>query len=121
MEAIVIAGLSSTALVAVAIWVYLESKKQLQFTQRFVRLNKLRSYRLSKMLRHLGIDLEKYIDKMPSQSQWMHMNNCQHCPNTLECDEHLSDGKPIVNMNFCPNYMSLIKHSHKEMINTSGK
>jgi len=115
MEAIIIAGLSSSALILVAIWVHFESKEQLAFSRHHAQLAKLRSYRLSKMLKYLGIDLDAYIDNMPPQSQWMHMNNCQHCPNTLECDEHLSNGKPITDMNFCPNYISLIKHSTRDM------
>jgi len=115
MEAIVIAGLSSSALFILAAWVHFESKQQLAFSQHQHKLAKLRSYRLSKMLKFLGIDQEKYIEKMPSQSQWMHMNNCQHCPNTVECDDHLSDGKPILDMSFCPNYISLIKHSTRDM------
>jgi len=115
MEAIIIAGLSSTALLVVAIWVHYESKEQLAFSRRIGKLNELRSYRLSKMLKYLGIDLDGYVDRMPPQSQWMHMNNCKHCPNTIECDDHLSNGKPILDMSFCPNYISLIKHSTREM------
>ena len=115
MEAFVIAGLSTTVLAAVAIWVHFESKQQLAFSARQSKLTRLKTYRLSKMLKYLGIDAEKYIEKMPPQSQWMHINNCQHCPNTVECDDHLSNGKPIQNMSFCPNYISLIRHSTSEM------
>jgi hypothetical protein len=115
MEAIVIAGLSSTALIVLAVWIHYESRQQLAFSQQQVQLARLRSFRLSKMLKYLGINAEKYIEKMPPQSQWMHMNNCKHCPNTVECDDHLSDGKPILDMSFCPNYISLIKHSTRDM------
>lgn len=115
MEAILIAGVCTGALLALAAWVHFESKKQLAYSVRESKLAHLKQYRLSKMLAFLGIDVRKYIDYMPSQSQWMHLNNCQHCPNTVECDEHLSNGKPILDMNFCPNYVSLIRHSDERM------
>ena len=115
MEAILIAGVCTGTLVALAVWVHYESKKQLEFSVRKSKMAYLKQFRLSKMLGYLGIDIEKYVEHMPPQSQWMHLNNCQHCPNTIECDQHLSEGKPILDMNFCPNYVSLIRHSDERM------
>jgi len=75
--------------------------------------NTVARYRLSKMLAFLGIELESYVRHIPEQLIAQHVRQCAACPNIPECDSCLRDGRFIADMNFCPNYRSLMICSRK--------
>lgn len=88
-----------------------EIGRQAEFQSQLELRDKLRQFRLSKMLAFLGVDSERYIRKLPKEDIHRHLETCSQCSNIPACDSHLRDGKPVTNMNFCPNYKSLIRHS----------
>jgi len=76
-----------------------------------VLLNRVRRLRLHKMLAFLGINQDEYLRAVPAADINQHIHRCSHCKELDICDSCLRDGKSIVNMNFCPNHMSLTGHS----------
>ena len=69
------------------------------------------SLRLSKMLSYLHVDVDQYVCKIPVEDIQHHIENCSQCRGLDVCDSCLRDGKVVHNMDFCPNYWSLIEHS----------
>jgi hypothetical protein len=67
--------------------------------------------RLSNMVRYLGIDMESYIMKLPEREIRHHIMRCKTCPNIPACDRCLRDGEVTNNLDFCPNYSSLLGFS----------
>ena len=68
-------------------------------------------YRLSKMLAFIGIKLDDYIMRLPLAAIQQHIINCHDCLNIRTCDRCLRDGEYINDMNFCPNFQSLMMYS----------
>jgi hypothetical protein len=68
-------------------------------------------YRLSKMLAFIGIQLDDYLTRIPHHAIQQHITNCAACPNIPTCDHCLRDGGFVADMNFCPNYQSLMAYS----------
>ncbi len=68
-------------------------------------------YRLSKMLAFIGIKLDDYITRLPIAAIQQHVINCHNCPNIGICDRCLRDGEYVSDMNFCPNFQSLMMYS----------
>jgi hypothetical protein len=68
-------------------------------------------YRLSKMLGFIGIRLDDYLSIIPHEAIRKHIINCKNCPNIPTCDRCLRDGEYVNDMNFCPNYQSLMAYS----------
>lgn len=68
-------------------------------------------YRLSKMLSFLGIRLHDYLTRIPHDAIEKHITNCDACPNIPLCDRCLRDNQYVNDMNFCPNYQSLMAFS----------
>ncbi|MCK5639806.1 MAG: hypothetical protein KAJ19_03375 [Gammaproteobacteria bacterium] len=81
---------------------------QLQYQQLKQRVTRLR---LSHMLTFLGADLDEYLDKVPREEIEKHIHNCKECKALQTCDDCLGNGRPVSDMNFCPNYRSLTLHS----------
>ena len=67
-------------------------------------------YRLSSMLRYLGIRMESYINNMPEGEIRKHIIRCKTCPSISTCDRCLRDEETINNMYFCPNYSALLAY-----------
>jgi hypothetical protein len=65
-------------------------------------------YRLSSMLQYLGIPMEDYVTKLPVRAITQHIKRCRSCPNIQVCDRCLRDGEMTSNLDFCPNYSSLV-------------
>lgn len=76
-----------------------------------VMLNRLMHVRLHKMLQYLGANEDEYLRTIPAADINKEIYRCSKCKTQDICDRSLRDGKLIVNMSFCPNYKSLIKHS----------
>ncbi|MGD8594533.1 MAG: DUF6455 family protein [Gammaproteobacteria bacterium] len=68
-------------------------------------------YRLSSMLRYMGIHIENYVMKLPEEQIRKHIIRCNTCQNLSTCDRCLRNGETIDNMSFCPNYDSLLAFS----------
>ncbi|WP_455210030.1 DUF6455 family protein [Kaarinaea lacus] len=68
-------------------------------------------YRLSSMLRYLGIRMESYIMKLPEEEIRKHIIRCRTCPSISTCDRCLRDDETMSKMDFCPNYSSLLAYS----------
>lgn len=87
-------------------------KKKLELNQhREILRHELYHYRLSSMLRYLGIRIEKYIIELPEEQIRKHIIRCNTCQNVSTCDRCLCNGETINDMNFCPNYGSLLVYS----------
>ncbi|HFQ92115.1 MAG TPA: hypothetical protein ENK29_04470 [Chromatiales bacterium] len=70
--------------------------------------------RLSRMLDRLGVPREGYFSIMSREIIKRHIDNCRRCsrsPGVRLCDAYLDEGRPVRNMRFCPNYLSLIANS----------
>ena len=97
-------------LVLVGIPQYKEHQRQQQKIRRqkekFYRI--VSKYRLSKMLAFIGIQLDDYLTRIPLKVIKKHIINCKACPNIPTCDRCLRDGEYVNDMNFCPNYQSLM-------------
>lgn len=66
-------------------------------------------FRLRKMLSFVGIDIDQYINQIPTRDISHHITNCHNCTNISACDKCLNTRhKSVNNINFCPNHKSLI-------------
>lgn len=74
------------------------------------RKQALLQLRLSKMLKHLGADLDQYVRKVPFAGIQEAMQTCASCRQIERCDRCLRDGMRM-DPHFCPNYDRLIAHS----------
>ncbi len=86
-----------------------ESRREVQRHRELTR--RVRQLRLCKMLSYLGVELDEYARALPPYDTESHVRNCKGCEALETCDACLRDGKIVWDMNFCPNYGSLIKHS----------
>ena len=61
--------------------------------------------RLSRMLRHLGIDREQYLHEQTGLTIRRHMNRCNNCEDKEKCDQALAEDKPadVDALGFCNN------------------
>jgi hypothetical protein len=51
------------------------------------------------------------LNRIPHNAIQQHITNCAACPNIPTCDHCLRDGRFVSDMNFCPNYQSLMAYS----------
>ena len=64
--------------------------------------------RLSRMLAALGISKARYIHQTPVVEIRQHMQNCEQCENTQECDSRLAKGEVDADhIGFCNNEETL--------------
>lgn len=103
-------GFIGALAILTAFTLYLYNKYEVQQQHEVLR-QRVRKFRLYKMLLYLGVNFERYIKVLPREAILDHTRNCSACPNTPTCDKCIVDGKIINDMNFCPNYQSLIKYS----------
>ena len=77
-----------------------------QFQQAFAR--RVRSLRLHRMLRGLGIDTSRYMQRVDVDVLEEQVDRCETCPSKQVCDEHFDAGKAAADSEaFCPNHQSL--------------
>ena len=105
-------GFIGALAILTAFILYLYNRYKVQ-QQHKILGQKIHQFRLYKMLLYLGVNFDHYIRGLPRETILNHASNCSVCPNTPTCDKCISGGKIISNMNFCPNYQSLIKYSPK--------
>lgn len=68
----------------------------------------VRRLRLFKMLAILGIPFDLYMKLVPIQDIERHVVNCRRCGQLEACDECLETRRCVANIQFCPNYASLV-------------
>jgi len=68
----------------------------------------IRNLRLYKMLGLLKIPFERYVDCVPINEIRLNILNCRRCNNIDICDQCLRQGISTIEMDFCPNYQSLL-------------
>ena len=102
----VIAGLAAAGFLALLVrfYSYLEFERYPRIRLKLV----VRRLRLSKMLALLGIPFELYIKLVPIRDIERHVFNCRRCGRLDTCDKCLESGRCVENMQFCPNYSSLV-------------
>ena len=107
-------GLSSLALVILVglpLVIKHRQKKQRLYHRNAELRQSVLQFRLSKMLAFIGIRLDDYLSRIPHDAIQRHITNCAACPNIPTCDQCLRDGRFVRDMNFCPNYQSLMAYS----------
>ena len=76
------------------------------------RINDLR---IRRMLESLGVSSKRYMRKALIADVETHLNRCQQCPNTPECDAALGKGDTSKGDAFCPNFRELVKFSRRRV------
>jgi len=80
--------------------------REAQFQQAFER--RVRSLRLHRMLRGLGIDTSRYMHRVHVDVLEEQVHRCETCSSKQVCDEHFDAGKAAADSEaFCPNHQSL--------------
>jgi hypothetical protein len=74
-------------------------------------VNRVKHLRLYKMLMFLGADQDEYLRTVPAADINRQIQRCSSCRALDICDSCLHDGHRVDNMNFCPNYSSLVESS----------
>ena len=75
----------------------------------YQKLNdRIKPLRMHKMLHALGIDDNQYTRGNPVNEIEMHMNRCQQCGNTEQCDVELESGLVTHADQYCPNNEDLL-------------
>jgi hypothetical protein len=69
---------------------------------------RLSHLRIHRMLESLGVSRRRYLRKAFITDVETHLNRCQECPNTPECDTALRKGDVSNGDAFCPNFRALI-------------
>lgn len=73
-------------------------------------LQAIRSLRLNRMLRLMGIPLARYMASVPLTEIKKHVTACRGCTEVGACDRCLRKGVLNTDMSFCPNYEYLSKY-----------
>jgi Family of unknown function (DUF6455) len=76
-------------------------------------LERIKQLRMHKMLQALGVDEKEYTRGNPVIEIEMHMNRCQECGNTEQCDSELESGEIKHADQYCPNNEDLLNSSAK--------
>ena len=71
-------------------------------------LERIKQLRMHKMLQALGIDEKEYTRGNQVNEIEMHMNRCQGCGNTEQCDAELESGEIKHADQYCPNNEDLL-------------
>ena len=80
--------------------------REAQFQQAFTR--RIRSQRLHRMLRGLGIDTYRYMHRVAVDVLEEQVHRCETCPSKQSCDDHFDAGRAAADSEaFCPNHKSL--------------
>ena len=100
--------LSGTALAVVGVRAWRSAVREKYYVRLKRRLGRLRMF---KMLNYLGADVDAYVHAVPASELDVEMHRCARCTAVVTCDACLRDGKMMIDMNFCPVYRSVIRHS----------
>ena len=78
-------------------------------------LSQISNMRMGKMMDALGISKEKYIHQESVLDISHHIDNCNACDKTDQCDEKLASEDVVVeNINFCENEESMVELVFKQ-------
>ena len=76
-------------------------------------LERIKQLRMHKMLQALGVDEKEYTRGNQVNEIEMHMNRCQECGNTEQCDAELKIGEIKHADQYCPNNEDLLNSAAK--------
>ena len=76
-------------------------------------LDRIKQLRMHKMMQALGVDEKEYTRGNQVNEIKMHMNRCQECANTEQCDSELESGEIKRADQYCPNNEDLLNSSAK--------
>lgn len=76
-------------------------------------LEQIKQLRMHKMLQVLGVDEKEYTRGNQVNEIEMHMNRCQECGNTEQCDAELESGEIKHADQYCPNNEDLLNSAKK--------
>jgi len=80
----------------------------------YQKLNdRIKPLRMYKMLDALGVDDKQYTRGHPVNEIEKHMNRCQQCGNTEQCDSELESGQITHADQYCPNNEDLLNTVNK--------
>lgn len=83
----------------------------------YQKLNdRIKPLRMHKMLHALGIDDNKYTRSNHVNEIEMHMNRCQQCGNTEQCDSELASGNVTNADQYCPNNEDLLNSAKRTSV-----
>lgn len=71
-------------------------------------MERVKSERIHEMLQSLGIAPEHYIHATRVNEIEIHINRCQACANTEQCDRELLEGLTSAVESYCPNNGDLL-------------
>lgn len=72
-------------------------------------IERIKPLRMHKMLQALGVDEKQYTRGNPVNEIEVHMERCQQCSNTEQCDSELESGEIKHADQYCPNNEDLLK------------
>ena len=79
-------------------------------------IDRIEQLRMHKMLQALGIDEKEYTHSNQVNEIEMHMNRCQECSNTEQCDSELENGEIKHADQYCPNNEDLLNAAAKSSV-----
>ena len=82
---------------------------------------RIASLRIHRMLEALGVSRRSYMSKAAFSEVETHLDRCQQCPNTPECDAALEQGDTSNGEAFCPNFRKLVKFSRRRRLVSSRR
>jgi hypothetical protein len=106
-----LASVTFIILIGLPLFIKHHREKQKRYHRNAELRQSVLQFRLSKMLAFIGIRLDDYLTRIPYDAIQRHITNCAACPNIPTCDHCLRDGRFVSDMNFCPNYQSLMAYS----------
>ena len=74
-------------------------------------LNRVKRFRFYKMLKFLGVEENEYLHAVPTADINQQIHRCSQCKTLDLCDSCLRDRRQVFDLNFCPNYRSILEHS----------
>ena len=77
-------------------------------------ISRIKPLRMHRMLQALGIETGKYARGHPVNEIEMHMQRCQRCSNTEQCDSELASGSVQHAEEYCPNNSDLLDTPAKQ-------
>jgi hypothetical protein len=106
---IVAGGALSVAVIAMLVSCVYNCRFLRSFRQ--AQRRRFNDLRIRRMLESLGVNKRRYMRKALIAEVETHLNRCQQCPNTPECDAALANGDISDGDAFCPNFRELVKFS----------
>ena len=109
----ILVGLACLAITVALCAMFAQCAKSFKFLQVFQQnlTRQADDLRIHKMLGCLGMSTKGYVRKVPWSQVANHLNKCEQCAKTTECDAALEKRDTSQAVDFCPNYSELVRLS----------